>query len=452
MSASPAASGMGETPNYSNMPPPSYNNDKVEKSSDKAPFFNGDPTMFPFWKTKMYSYIIASDDDLWDLVEDGVQFENMDEEGIVKNTYRKLFSAEQKKEYRRHHKVKNILIGAMTHDEYLRITNKSSAQAIWYSLCSTYEGNKQVKEAKANLLVHQYELFKMKDDENIETIFSRFKILVSGLQVLKKSYTASDHLKKILRSLPPKWRPKVTAFQEAKDLDNVTLEDLISSLRSHELELMSDEPVRKSKSLALSSTKSSSKALKAKVIESNAEASEEMLEEDSEEDEMALMTRRFQQLNMKFKKFSNRSSGSRSSGFKDKKEDLNKCFNCKKPGHFIADCPEKSSRDKVKGKSISKERFKNKVKKGLMATWEDINDESDDDTEEEANLALMATASEDNDSDTESDEESDEELEVFSNLTQSELVNSLKTALKHYALKSKHYKILKRVYNDLNES
>lgn len=67
-----------------------------------------------------------------------------------------------------------------------------------------------MKEAKANLLVHQYEMFKMKDTENIEEMYARFKILVSGLGLLKKSYTTADHVKKILRCLPPKWRPKVT--------------------------------------------------------------------------------------------------------------------------------------------------------------------------------------------------------------------------------------------------
>jgi hypothetical protein len=62
----------------------------------------------------------------------------------------------------------------------------------------------------------------MKDGEDIETMFSRFQILVSGLQVLDKSYTEADHVRKVLRSLPPKWRPKVTAFQESKDLDTVS--------------------------------------------------------------------------------------------------------------------------------------------------------------------------------------------------------------------------------------
>jgi hypothetical protein len=59
---------------------------KERKSSDKIPFFNGDATSYPFWKTKMYSHIIGVDYDLWDMVEEGVTFENMDGEGIVSVT------------------------------------------------------------------------------------------------------------------------------------------------------------------------------------------------------------------------------------------------------------------------------------------------------------------------------------------------------------------------------
>jgi hypothetical protein len=182
-----------------------------------------------------------------------------------------------------------MMTNAISHDEYLKIGDKRTAKSIWDSLKSKYEGNKQVKEAKANLLVHQYKLFKMKDGEDIETMFSRFQILVSGLQVLDKSYTEADHVRKVLRSLPPKWRPKVTAFQESKDLDTVSLESLISSLKSHEMELMTDESTKKMKGIALRS-KSSSKALKAKMIESEDEASEEGQEDGSDdEEEMVLM-------------------------------------------------------------------------------------------------------------------------------------------------------------------
>jgi len=77
---------------------------------------------------------------------------------------------------------------------------------------SNYEGNMKVKEAKAIMLVQQYEKFRMKDDENIEVMYTRFQTLVSGLQILKKSYVVVGHVKKILRSSPVKWRPKVTSI------------------------------------------------------------------------------------------------------------------------------------------------------------------------------------------------------------------------------------------------
>ena len=38
----------------------------------------------------------------------------------------------------------------------------------------THEGTNQVKETKINMLVHKYELFKMKPNEQIGEMFTRF--------------------------------------------------------------------------------------------------------------------------------------------------------------------------------------------------------------------------------------------------------------------------------------
>ena len=86
-------------------------------------------------------------------------------------------------------------------------------------------------------------------------MFSRFQILVVGLKVLDKGYSIADHVKKIIRSLPKKWRPMVTALKLAKDLNKISLEELVISLRSHEIELEEDEPQKKGKSLDLKSNK-----------------------------------------------------------------------------------------------------------------------------------------------------------------------------------------------------
>jgi len=161
----------------------------------------------------------------------------------------------------------------------------------------------------------------MKDDESIEEMYSRFQILVSGLQILKKIYVASDHVSKILRSLPARWRPKVTAIEEAKDLNTLSVEDLVSSLKVYELSLNEHEYAKKSKSIALPSKGKSSKALK--VIESKGEESPYG---DSDEDlpkMMAILSNKLQYLAKKNKKFLSRRRFYKSF----KKEDQKGCFN-----------------------------------------------------------------------------------------------------------------------------
>ena len=41
----------------------------------------------------------------------------------------------------------------------MKMSDKSTAKAMFASLCANYEGSKKVREAKALMLAHQYELF-----------------------------------------------------------------------------------------------------------------------------------------------------------------------------------------------------------------------------------------------------------------------------------------------------
>jgi len=227
------------------------------------------------------------------------------------------------------------------------------------SLCANYEGSKKVREAKALMLVHQYELFKMKDNESIEEMYSRFQTLVSWLQILKKIYVASDHVSKILRSPPARWRPKVTVIEEAKNLNTLSVEDLLGSLKVHELSLNDNESSNKSKSIALPSKGKSSKALK--VIESKEEESPDGDSDEDPAEMMAMLSNRLQYLAKKNKKFLSRRSGYKSF----KKEDQKGCFNYKKPGHFIADCPDlqkEKSKDKSKKSTFKSNKIKKQIK------------------------------------------------------------------------------------------
>ena len=101
---------------------------------------------------------------MWDILEEGVGNLRLDEEGVALD--RKAHTTKQKKLYKKHHLIRGILVAALPHKEYLKMSDKSTAKAMFTSLCSNYEGNKKVREAKATMLVHQYELFRMKEDES----------------------------------------------------------------------------------------------------------------------------------------------------------------------------------------------------------------------------------------------------------------------------------------------
>ncbi|MCI45106.1 serine/threonine protein kinase SRPK1, partial [Trifolium medium] len=108
-------------------------------------------------------------------------------------------------------------------------------------------------------------------------------------------------------------------------------------------------------------------------IESEAEEFSEHDQEDESDDELlVLLSKKFQKWNRRRGRTYGKGFGSRNYDSKDKKEDQKTCYNCKNPGHFIAECPELSTKDK--GKNAS---YKNRAKKSLMATWEDLDKISD---------------------------------------------------------------------------
>src|SRR3954463_16352916 len=168
----------------------------------RPPVFDGEN--FKYWKDKLESYFLGLDADLWDLLLDGYKHP-------VKATGVRLTRSEmtddQKKQFKNHHKSMTVLLNAISHSEYEKISNRETAHDIYESLKMNHEGNTQVKETKALALIQKYDAFKMEDVENIETMFSRFQTLTAGLRVLDKGYTKVDHVKKIVRSLPIRCGP-----------------------------------------------------------------------------------------------------------------------------------------------------------------------------------------------------------------------------------------------------
>ncbi|GKB85607.1 hypothetical protein Tco_0957879 [Tanacetum coccineum] len=125
----------------------------------------------------------------------------------------------------------------------------------------THQGNSQVKDNKIDFLVQQYKQFVISEDESINSAFARFNTITS-LKALDEGYSRKNYVRKFLRTLHPKWRAKVTAIEESKDLTSLSLDELIGNLEVYEMIIKKDSKIVKEKVerkyLALKAKKESS--------------------------------------------------------------------------------------------------------------------------------------------------------------------------------------------------
>jgi hypothetical protein len=102
-------SSFGSGHNNNNVP---YDYGENKKSSiGKIPKFNGDAEEFSWWKTNFYSSVMSLDEELWDILEEGVGDLVLDEEGAVVD--RKKHTPAQKKLYKKHHIIRGTLVTAI---------------------------------------------------------------------------------------------------------------------------------------------------------------------------------------------------------------------------------------------------------------------------------------------------------------------------------------------------
>ncbi|GJX99524.1 retrovirus-related pol polyprotein from transposon TNT 1-94 [Tanacetum coccineum] len=228
----------------------------------RPPLFESDS--FIFWKNRFKTYVKSKYLDLWHVITNG------DFQPIEQNPETKLDevipfekqSDDLKKRLAKNNEAKMVIYNALPRKEYERIFMCNTAKEIWKTLLITHQGNSQVKNNKIDLLVQQYEQFVISEDESIDSAFARFNTIITGLKALDEGYSSKNYVRKFLRALHPKWRAKVMAIEESKDLASLSLDELIGNLKVHEMIIKKDFKIVKAKgerkSLALKAKKESS--------------------------------------------------------------------------------------------------------------------------------------------------------------------------------------------------
>ena len=192
-----------------------------------------------------------------------------------------------------------------------------------------------MKDTKLQMLTTYFEKLKMNEDKSFDSFYGKLNEVVIRKFNLGEKTEDSKIVRKILRSLPENLPAKVTAIEESKDLYEIKIQELISSLQTYELSLPSQ---RKSKSLTL------------KTINERMDA-QDSSDENEVEKEVAYLAKNFHKF-LKFKRDEKSFKKGKFSNFKKDKKYFKKkdskdsppsqmvtCFECKGHGHVKKECP-----------------------------------------------------------------------------------------------------------------
>ncbi|GJW18005.1 retrovirus-related pol polyprotein from transposon TNT 1-94 [Tanacetum coccineum] len=337
----------------------------------RPPLFESDG--FIYWKNRFETYVKSKDLDLWHVIIDG-DFPPIQNNPETKKDEVVPFHKQNddlKKKLAKNNEAKMVIYNALPRKEYERIFMCQTAKEIWDTLLITHQGNNQVKANKIDLLVQQYEQFIIPEEESIDNAFAKFNTIITSLKALDEGFSSKNCVRKFLRALHPKWRAKVTAIEESKNLTTLPLDELIGNLKVYEEVIKKDFETVKGKK-----EQSRSLALKVKKEVSD----EDSPSSDSEDEEYAMAVKEFKKFFKRRGRFVRQPRGdrkifqrSRNNGYGKSER---KCFICGDPNHLIREC--------------SKPPKNNDQRAFIGGSWSDNGDDEVEKTKDETCLVAQA--------------------------------------------------------------
>jgi hypothetical protein len=104
----------------------------------KPPHFDGED--YGFWSHKMRSHLFSLHPSIWEIVENGMQFDSMDNPIFINEKIHKNAQAT------------TVLLASLCRDEYHKVSGLDNAKQIWDTLKISHEGNDVTMLTKMELV------------------------------------------------------------------------------------------------------------------------------------------------------------------------------------------------------------------------------------------------------------------------------------------------------------
>ena len=281
---------------------------------------------YSFWKNRMRAFLCSINESVWNVVLLGYTEPTMIEgEGENARTIPKPRKDWDDKELALatlNSKGLNAIFNALSKRDVLLVQTCTQSKEAWDKLETFYEGTKKHKIVKLQRLATRFELIKMEESETFTGFYSELTEIVNDCHALGEPISDTKIVRKILRSLPPRFKGKVDAIEESQDIDNIILDELIGNLQTYEDGFDAPKDAPNTAFNTIAKGKDSSEGDDVTTSTSN----------------VSLLTKRFEKyLKYKAEKI-DRKLGTK--GCDSSSEEV-ECFICHGFGHVARDCPNK---------------------------------------------------------------------------------------------------------------
>ncbi|XP_073122014.1 uncharacterized protein [Henckelia pumila] len=246
-------------------------------SSIRPPILDG--TNYNPWKLKMSMYIQSIDSRSWQHVLDGWT-PPMREDDIPGPKPRAQWTVDENTAAIANAKAINAMFVSVDINMFNLIGTCTCAMDVWEKLQTHCESLASVKKTRMRLLTSKFEKLRMEESETIMEYNGRLKTIANEASILGDPISNERRVSKVLRSVPKRFHTKVCAIDESKDTSIMGLDELMSSLRTYEMEMEAGDD-SKGKSIAFQVSN--------EVYHDFSEVQQEVKESDLEENSITLI-------------------------------------------------------------------------------------------------------------------------------------------------------------------
>ena len=145
--------------------------------------------------------------------------------------------------------VMSILFSTISDEVTRELDVEKTAKQTWLTLKVKSRGVSRIRKARIQSLKRDYENLSMDDDDLFLDYFRKLSCVVNELRSLGEVITDAEVAAKLLRSVSGKFDAITTSIEQFQDLETITLEEVIGTLKVHEDKLNARMVKREEKAL-----------------------------------------------------------------------------------------------------------------------------------------------------------------------------------------------------------